>query len=407
LSISRAPASSVRRLERNFRSDRPGLPEYDGQTHAEEALKASEARLSQLLEATNILVWEAEPENWRFTYVSEQAVKMLGYPITEWYEPDFLASHIYRDDQQRALSIYRKHSQLANYYDLEFRMISADGRIVWLQNLVSVTRENGKPTKMRGFMIDISERNCAEEALQELGGRLITAQEEERSRIARELHDGLNQRIALLSIELSQLALDTQTPLNLNRTVRKLQAQVQEISTDVHRLSYKLHPSKLDHLGLAPAVKSLCKELSETLNIELKQTGFPATLPQDVTLCAFRIVQEALRNCVRHSSARTVKVSLEKSDDAVRISVSDDGCGFDMESNAMKKGLGFISMRERLHLVGGAIQIQSQRLHGTEITVLIPLSPDKDLTYETKGPRALLDPTMRSKTIRSENWRKL
>jgi len=249
--------------------------------------------------------------------------------------------------------------------------------------------------------------SLVDEALQELGGRLINAQEEERSRIARELHDGLNQRIALLSIELSQLALDTQIPLNLNRTVRKLQAQVQEISTDVHRLSYKLHPSKLDHLGLAPAVKSLCKELSETLNIELKQTGFPATLPQDATLCAFRIVQEALRNCIRHSSARTVKVSVEKSDDAVRISVSDDGCGFDMESNAMKKGLGFISMRERLYLVGGAIQIQSQRLHGTQITVLIPLSPDKDLTYETKGPRALLDPTMRSKTIRSENWRKL
>jgi PAS domain S-box-containing protein len=386
--LSTSSTLSVRRSKRHFIS--------------EAGLSWSPEILTQLLETTKILVWEAEPEDWRFTYVSEQAVKMLGYPLTEWYEPDFLASHIYCDDEQRALSIYREHSQLADHYELEFRIVASDGRIVWLQNLVSITRENDKPTKVHGFMIDISERKSAEVALQELGGQLITAQEEERSRIARELHDGLNQRIALLSIALSQIAQETHLSPSLLRSFWKLQGQVQEISGDVHRLCYKLHPSQLDHLGLAPAVKSLCEELSNTLMIELKQKGFPATLPQDVTLCAFRIVQEALRNCVRHSGARTVKVNLEMRDDAVRISVSDDGCGFDMESDSMKKGLGFISMRERLHLVGGAIQIQSQRLQGTEIKVLIPLSPDKDLTYETKGPRALLDPTMRSRTIRTD-----
>jgi len=351
------------------------LVTHDDVVIAKEALKKSEERLSQLLETTKILVWEAEPDTWRFTYVSKQAVEILGYPIAQWYENGFLASHIYRDDQQRALSSYRRHSQVADNFDLTFRILAKDGRVVWVQNLISVTHEHGKPMRMRGFMIDISERKRTEEALQDLGGRLIAAQEEERRRVARELHDDLNQRMALLSIGLEQLAQEIPKPPGLRGRFRKLQKQMHEISADIHRLSYQLHPSKLDHLGLAAAVKSLCIELSESRNlrVDLKQTGFPATLPKDVTLCAFRIVQEALGNCVKHSGAQTVQVVLEKTDGAIRLSVSDNGCGFDMESDAMKRGLGFISMSERLHLVGGEIQILSRPLRGTCIKVSIPL----------------------------------
>lgn len=365
------------------RLDLPGsafrvLVTHDEVVIAVEALRKSEERLSQLLETTKILVWEAEPADWRFTYVSHQAVEMLGYKIAQWYEPDFLASHIHRDDLKRALSFCQKHPQGGGHHDLTFRMQARDGRVVWLQNLVSVTHENGKPTKMRGFMIDISERKRAEQALQELGGRLIAAQEEERSRVARELHDDLNQKMALLSIELDQLAKETHGPVNFRVRCRKLQKQAQEISSDIHRLAYKLHPAKLDHLGLSAAVKSLCNEPSERqkLKIELKQKGFPATLPKDVTLCAFRVVQEALRNCVKHSGAQIVQVVLEKTDDAVQLSISDDGCGFDMESDTLKKGLGFISMRERLHQVGGEIQFYSRPLRGTRIKVSIPLVRD-------------------------------
>lgn len=351
------------------------LVTHDDVVVVQEALRESEERLSQLLETTKILAWEAELETLRFTYVSEHALEMLGYPIAHWYEPNFLASHIHRDDEKRALSIYQEHSQLPDQFDQTFRIVARDGRIVWLQNLVSVTRENGKPTKMRGFMIDISERKRTEEALQDLGGRLIAAQEEERRRLARELHDDLNQRMALLSIELEQLAQGIHKPPSVRGRLRKLQKQAQEISADIHRLSYKLHPSKLDHLGLSAAVKGLCQEISESqdIKIELKQTGFPADLPKDVTLCAFRIVQEALRNCVKHSGAQTVHVLLEKTADAVRLSVTDYGCGFDMESDVMKKGLGFMSMRERLHLLGGRFQIHSRPSQGTCIKVSIPL----------------------------------
>jgi len=369
------------------RLDLPGsafrvLVNHDDVVVTKEALRKSEERLSQLLETTKILVWEAEPATWRFTYVSKQAVEMLGYPIAQWYKPDFLSSHIHHNDEQRALSFCQKHRHLADHHDLTFRMMARDGRIVWVQNIISVTHENGKPIRMHGFMIDISERKRAEEALQELSGRLIAAQEEERRRVARELHDDLSQKMGLMSIGLEQLAQDqeTQKTANLRPRFRKLQKQAEEISADIHRLSYKLHPSKLDHLGLAAAVKSLCNEPSErrNLRIELKQTGFPATLSKDITLCAFRVVQEGLRNCMKHSGAQTVQVVLEKTDDSLHLSISDDGCGFDMNSDAMRKGLGFVSMKERLHLVGGGIQIYSRPLRGTCIKASIPLDLDSD-----------------------------
>jgi PAS domain S-box-containing protein len=367
------------------RLDLPGsafrvLVNHDDVVVAREALQKSEERLSQLLETTKILVWEAEPASWRFTYVSKQAVEMLGYSIAQWYKSGFLLSHIHRNDEQRALSFCQKHPHPADHHDLTFRMLARDGRVVWVQNIISVTHENGKPIKMHGFMVDISERKRAEEALQELTGRLVAAQEEERSRVARELHDDLSQKMALASIELGKLAQATHKTVSLRSRFRKLTKQVNEISNDIHRLSYRLHPSKLDHLGLAAAVKGLCKQPSErsNLNIELKQTGFPATLSNEVTLCAFRVVQESLRNCVKHSGAQTVQVVLEKTDDVLRISISDDGCGFDTKSDAMTKGLGFVSMKERLHLVGGQIQIHSHPMRGTSLTVSIPLVRESD-----------------------------
>ena len=341
----------------------------------EEARHTSE-RLSQLLETTKVVSWEAELKDQRFTYVSEQAVRMLGYATSDWYEPNFFASHIHPEDRRHVLSTLRKQAHLAQHFELTFRMMGNDGRVAWVQNLISVMPENGGAGRMHGFMIDISERKRAEETLTLLGSRLIAAQEEERKRIARELHDDLNQRLAVLSIELGQLSQKIGKSLGLHKRLHKMQLQAQEISSDLHRLSYKLHPSKLDHLGLVAAVKSLCDELSVSnkLRVHFHQSGVPSDLPKDVTLCLFRITQETLRNCVKHSGAESVQVLLTKTDHALRLSVSDNGCGFDTRSDLMDRGLGFISMHERLRLVGGEIKISSQLLRGTRIEVLIPLN---------------------------------
>jgi PAS domain S-box-containing protein len=354
-------------------------------THEElpvqEVFENSKERLSQLLETTNILAWEGELKGLCFTYVSEQATKILGYPAAAWYEPNFLASHIFPEDRLSVLAAYRRQARTTQQFDLTFRMLHRDGHVVWVHNLVSVTNENSVSGQMHGFLIDISERKRAEEALKDLGSRLIVAQEEERKRVARELHDDLNQRMAVLSIELDQLAQSIKTPRGIHRRFQKLRQQAEEISTEIHRLSYKLHPSKLDHLGLASAVKSLCQELSQDgkLRIDFHESGFPAALPKDAALCIFRIAQELLRNSVKHSDAESAQVVLKKTDAAVCLSVSDNGCGFDTNSDVMEKGLGFISMKERLRIVGGEINIRSKPNLGTRTEVSVPCVPNVNL----------------------------
>jgi PAS domain S-box-containing protein len=333
----------------------------------------SKERLIELL-GTKILAWEGEVEGQRFNYVSEQAVKMLGYPVAEWYESKFLVKHIHHDDLFWVLAAYQKQTAITQHFDLTFRMWASNGTLVWVQNLISVDTQSERVTKLHGFIIDVSERKRAEEALKDVGGRLIAAQEEERRRVARELHDDFNQRLAVLSIELEQLGERLQKQPPLRRTVQRLQTQAQEIAAEIHRLSYKLHPSKLDHLGLAAAVRSLCNELTDSkkLKVEFHQSGFPAVLDRDVTLCVFRIAQEGLRNCVKHSGAESARVVLTKTRNAVRLVVSDNGCGFNTKTALMEKGLGFISMKERLHLLGGEMNVYSRPLRGTRIEVSVP-----------------------------------
>ena len=223
---------------------------------------------------------------------------------------------------------------------------------------------------------DITHARQTEETLRDLGGRLITAQEEERSRVARELHDDLNQRMALLSVELEQLSQRMPaSQRNLRLSVNNLWARAQEISTEIHRVAYQLHPSKLDHLGLVAAVKSHCLELAahHEIKIAFKEKGCSGLIPKDVTLCLFRIVQESFRNVIKHSGASEASVVLVGTPDAIHLSVSDTGRGFDVDSLESKSGLGLISMRERLRLVGGAISIHSTS-RGTTIEVSVPLA---------------------------------
>jgi PAS domain S-box-containing protein len=334
----------------------------------------AEQRLRLLLRVAHIIPWEADFPTAVFTNVGRQAERALGYPISDWYQREFWETHLHPDDRERALADCERLSHACNYYELEYRMIAKDGRTVWLRNLVTVIREDGRPKLLRGFSIDVTESRLTEAALRDLSGRFISAQEEERSRIARELHDDLNQRMALLSIELEQIGQQVNGNL-IRRRVENLQNQVQEISADIHRLSYRLHPSKLDHLGLEAAIKSLCEQLNAagTMRVYLHQQGLPGTLSKAVTLCVFRVAQEALGNAVKHSSAKHVRVIVKKIANAIHLSVSDDGCGFAIERTPLDGGLGFISMRERARIVGGNFEIHSLPSQGTRVELEVPL----------------------------------
>ena len=353
----------------------------------QEDYRDSKERLIELL-GNNIMSWRGELAGQRFTYVSDHAVKMLGYPVAAWYEPDFLVSHLHAEDLHWVTAAYQKQARVTNHFDLTFRLWAKDGRLIWVQNLISVSQQSNGATKLHGFIIDVSDRKRTEEALKDLGGRLIAAQEEERRRVARELHDDFNQRLAVLSIELEQLGNKMQNSIGLRHSVERLKTQARELAAEIHRLSYKLHPAKLDHLGLAAAMKSLCAELneSEKLKVEFYQTGFPAAIDKDITLCVFRIAQESLRNCVKHSQAESVRVVLSRTRNAIRLVVSDNGCGFNTNSDSMERGLGFISMKERLHLVGGKINVYSKPLRGTRIEVSVPLKLQAESSVTTIYP---------------------
>ena len=220
-----------------------------------------------------------------------------------------------------------------------------------------------------------------EEVLREAAVRLIAALEDERSRVAREIHDDLGQKIALLSMELCQFGQKIKDQEPLRRACQNLQNQVQEISTDVNRLAYKLHPAMLDNVGLLAAMKSLCLEITASgkLSVEFYHQGSFSELPKDVSLCIFRIAQEALRNCMKHSDAEFAEAVLLNTGKEVRLSVLDEGRGFDMNRKTVGQGLGFTSMRERLRIVGGTMKINSRPSHGTRIEVSVPLSGDSCL----------------------------
>jgi signal transduction histidine kinase len=214
-----------------------------------------------------------------------------------------------------------------------------------------------------------------------LTGRLLQAQETERRRIARELHDDLNQGLALVAVELDLLAQGPPEPgAPPDGRLRELSGRVKQMSSAVHDLSHQLHPAKLEQLGLVAALRGLCNELGRAhgLGTDFDAEGELSSIPAEAALCLYRIAQEALRNVIKHSGARHARVELSGSPDGVSLRISDVGSGFDSAPAAGKGGLGLVSMRERLHLVGGEITVDSRPSGGARIEVRIPLGASAD-----------------------------
>jgi signal transduction histidine kinase len=226
-------------------------------------------------------------------------------------------------------------------------------------------------------VLDITERKEADEALMNLSGQLIQAREDECARIARELHDDVSQNVALISLGLDQLSQrPPKSVAELREIAREIFEQTNELSAEIHRMSHDLHPSKVDQLGLVTALKSLCAELSRgyDVSIEFKHSDVPATVPKGISICLYRVVQESLNNVIKYSGAGKACVEVRRSGQDMRLRIEDWGSGFDVEAATNKKGLGLISMRERLRLVGGTLSIDSQISRGTRIDVTVPLA---------------------------------
>jgi signal transduction histidine kinase len=214
----------------------------------------------------------------------------------------------------------------------------------------------------------------ANEALEDLAGRLINAQEQERSRIGRELHDHISQTLGVLTIKIDQLRAEHGIPTALAGSLDELRQDSVDVADDVHRLSHRLHSSTLDYLGLVPALEKLTNEFSARhgIAIEFAHHTVPRTLPSDVSLCLFRVTEESLTNIAKHSQAESAHVMLRGEPDALHLTIQDTGVGFDPGDLDTRAGLGFVSMRERLRVLHGTLQVDSARRRGTRIDVTIP-----------------------------------
>jgi two-component system, NarL family, sensor kinase len=264
-------------------------------------------------------------------------------------------------------------------------LVSTRAERVWPEGLVQRLR------LISEVLVSSLERKQAEEAAREserilrqnendlrrLAGRLIYSQEEERSRLARELHDDLAQRLAVFAIDVGKLEKQLMDPpAPVQEQLREMEKNIGRLSQDVHRLSRQLHPSILDDLGLVKAVESECMNFSSREGIEIvfNQENISTGIPKDVSLSLYRIVQEGLRNISKHACAEHISVSLNGIDHDVLLSVQDDGIGFDWAEVRKQPGLGFSSMQERARLIDGELSIQSQPEKGTVITLRVPLT---------------------------------
>ncbi len=236
-----------------------------------------------------------------------------------------------------------------------------------------------------GLTVNLIRRRQVEAALREsedqyrtLSRRLIHTQEEERARLARELHDDVTQRLALLAIDVARVERGT-SGAPPGETLREVGQGLVRLSGDVQSLSYRLHSSVLEDLGLAEAIKAECDRVARQAGIpvEVQLRDLAGPVPRDVALCLFRVAQEALRNVARHAKARAVEVSLRALDGGLQVSVRDDGVGFNPAQNREHPSLGLASMRERVHLLAGEFTVESAPGGGTRVLAWVPLKGEK------------------------------
>ncbi len=343
-------------------------------------LRESEARFRTMADTAPVLIWMSGPDK-LYHFFNQGWLDFTGRPVEKELGNGW-AEGVHPDDLERCIGTYANAFDARREFTMEYRLRRHDGEYRWaLVKGVPRLAPDGTFLGYIGCAADISERKRAEEQLRasherqrDLASRLLRAQEVERRRLAREMHDDLTQRLAVLAIEIGKLEQQPDLPGPVAEPLRRTRAQLVKLSEDVHALSRQLHPSILDDLGLVDALRSECVHFQqrEGLVVTCQAENLPAGLPRDTALCLYRIAQEALRNVARHAEARGANVSLTGYDGDVLLTVSDEGKGFDPHGARSRPGLGLASMEERARLIGADLSIQSHPGKGTTISLLVP-----------------------------------
>lgn len=295
---------------------------------------------------------------------------------------------IHPEDLDHVRVVWRHAVETGQPYQLEYRALRSDGNIRWIDARGSGYRgQAGEPLYMIGIVVDTTERKRADHERLELGGRLIHAQEQERRRLAREIHDDFCQRLAVVTVQMQAMRAmlkDEKATVLLENVL----GEVAQLGEDLQALSHQLHSSRFEVLGLVPSIAALCVDMAKQYQLEIDFDNGHAANPLDgeAALSVYRIVQEALHNVVKHSGASQVTIRLEADSDVVYLTVRDDGDGFDSSREYGSAGIGVQSMKERARMLGGTCKIESgPRPHGTRIVVTVPSKPNHRSHHTNPG----------------------
>lgn len=344
--------------------------------HMEQIVRESEERLRLAAQAGRMFAysWDAATD---VIERSGESAEILGIDTSQPATGASVAAMVHPEDQEKVEIALANLKVDKPFLQVTYRIIRPDGIVIWVQrNSRAYFNDRGELERIVGMVVDVTESKLAEEALSTVSKRLILAQEQERTRIARELHDNINQRLAILQVEIDQVQENPPaTQADLREQLELLRTRLSDTSNEIQALSHRLHSSKLEYLGLVAACRSFCNEAAENqkVPIEFKADDVPDIVPQEVSLALFRVLQESLQNAIKHSHAERFEVHLRGTSSEVQLAVRDNGIGFDVEAMMSNRGLGLVSMRERISLVGGTIFIRSEQMHGTEVEVHVPI----------------------------------
>ncbi len=367
--------------------DRKGDPRYfvavvediSGRKRAEEALRTSESRLEAGAELAGLGFYEVGFDG-GVMYSDARLRELSGVPADRTSGLgvlEFWAEHLHPDDRPRVLAEReRLHSGEVDRLSIEYRYEHPALGERWIHHLAgnAARPEGRRAVRTFGVLRDVTERVLSEAALRDLSRRLIRAQERERAFVARELHDDLSQRLALLAIEAGRAELAAEDSGPRQETLKSLREGIVRLSEDVHDLAYHLHPSILGELGLAEALRAECDRRARQVGFAVRVSIGEGSdiVESEPALCLFRVAQEALGNVARHAQARIVAVSLRRSHGGQLLEVRDDGRGFDPAVGGRPRTLGLASMRERVELVRGTLRIDSVPGEGTVVSAWVP-----------------------------------
>jgi len=355
------------------------LLDITDQRRAERVLRESEERFRSMADGAPIMMWMSGVDK-LCTDANRGWLMFTGHSIEQELGNGWIEG-VHPDDLQRCMSTYAEAFDKRMPFSMEYRLRRYDGEYHWINDTGSPRfLPDGTFAGYIGCSVDIHDRKAVELARLDLARRLMIAQEKERTRVARELHDGIGQEIALLGIKMQRAAASTSTePGQIYPAIQKLCTNLTTIGLHVGRLSHQLHSSELEYLGLSVAIAKLCREVSEqyTIKIACTCTNIPANLDNDVALGFLRVVQESLHNIAKHSNAKDVEIVMTGATEELSLVVRDNGVGFDLRALKAAAGLGLISMGERMQLIGGEFEIKSTPGVGTTIRARVPLPTTK------------------------------